>query len=86
MKISTSYLKKLILEEMSHLGEDEGYDRAANTTKDEAYDNISDNAPIGSQDALELIWQLIKLIEDPDTSERDGYQVVIDYFSDGKEE
>ena len=86
MKISTSYLKKLIQEEIANLGEDEGFERAANTTKDEAYDNILDNTPLGTQDTLDLTWQLIKLIENPEASERDGYQVVVDYFSDGTED
>ena len=82
MKISTSYLKKLIQEEVANLGEDEGFERAATTTKDHAHDVITANAPIAMEDALTLVWELVKLIEDPETSERDGYQVIIDYFGD----
>jgi hypothetical protein len=80
MKISKAYLKKLIQEEVSHLGEDEGFERASDTTQDKAKTAILDNTPLGTQDTLDLIYELIQLIEDPDASERDGHQLVVDFF------
>ena len=85
MKFNRTYLTQLIQEEMANLGEDEGFERASDVTQDEAKEVILNNTPVGTQDTLDLTRGLVRLIEDPEASERDGYQLIIDFFNNDEE-